>query len=212
MSKQLEVTGPGLDCRTVGQPVIFMLDARQSGPGCLSFRCRAPSGQTTYVLITDNNNETYTADLNVCEPGLHTVDIEWNEEPVKESPFLVRIFQTPDPEKLRVYGPGIVSSVLGEFIGLFHIDTKGSGAGVLNVSIHGPKDGFKVNIRRDEIISRTVNVKYNPTIPGIYTVHVLWSNQHATGSPFEVFLASNKEHLKTWQENDEELYSSCRYH
>ena len=48
------VEGEGIKEGTAGQPTLFTLDGRKAGPGQLSCRCRAPSGQMTYVLISDN--------------------------------------------------------------------------------------------------------------------------------------------------------------
>ena len=61
---------------------------------------------------------TYTVDLNATEPGLHTVEVEWDEQPIPGSPFLVRIMQAPDVKKVRAHGPGLESGVLSKL--LFH--------------------------------------------------------------------------------------------
>lgn len=195
----------GLKEGTVGQPVLFTLDGRNAGPGQLSCRCRAPSGKMTYVLISDNKDGTYTVDLNACEPGLHTVEVEWDAQTIPGSPFLVRILQAPDEKKVRVYGPGLVSGVIDSFQGLFYVDTAGGGPGALKVRIHGPKECFKVEMFRDHPKDRVINVRYNPTVPGIYTANVLWSNNHVDGSPYEIFVAANKEHLERWNKNREDI-------
>lgn len=195
----------GLKEGMVGQPVLFTLDGRNANPGELSCQCRAPSGKFTYVLISDNKDGTYTVDLNASEPGLHTVDVEWNKEPIPGSPFLVRIMQAPDEKKVRVYGPGLRSSIIDTFQGLFFVDTTGGGPGALKVRIHGPKECFKVEMFRDHPKDRKINVRYNPTVPGIYTAHVLWSNNHVEGSPFEIFVAANEGHLNRWNMNREAI-------
>ena len=42
---------------------------------------------------------------------------------------------------------------------------------------------------------RYIGVLYNPTEAGIYTVHLLWSDEPAQGSPFKVCIADNEQQL-----------------
>ena len=60
--------------------------------------------------------------MNATEPGLHTVEVEWDEQPIPGSPFLVRIMQAPDVKKVRAHGPGLESGVLSKL--LFHFPWK----------------------------------------------------------------------------------------
>ena len=74
------------------------------------------AGNLPILNLFYNNNEqdgTYTVDLNASEPGLHTVEVEWDGQPIPGSPFLVRIMQAPDMKKVRAYGPGLDSGVFG---------------------------------------------------------------------------------------------------
>jgi len=199
------VEGSGIKEGTAGQPVLFTLDGRKAGPGQLSCRCRAPSGKMTYVLISDNKDGTYTVDLNATEPGLHTVEVEWDGQPIPGSPFLVRIMQAPDVKKVRAHGPGLESGTMDSFNGTFQVDSKGAGPGTLKVRIHGPRGAFKVEMFRDNPKDRIINVRYNPTEPGIYTANVFWSDEHVEGSPFEVFVGENEQHLDKWRRNKIEI-------
>ena len=162
----------------------------------LTCRCYAPSGSQRNVWLTENLDGTYTIDLNTYEPGLHTVEVEWDGSPVPGSPFLIRIMQSTDEQKVRAYGPGLSSGVLGKFKGEFLVDTKGGGPGALKVRIHGPKKCFKVEMLRDHPNERVITVQYNPTVAGVYTTEVLWCNQHIPGSPFEIFVAPNERDLR----------------
>jgi len=197
------VGGEGIKEGTAGQPVTFQLDGRNAGPGQLSCRCRAPSGKMTYVLISDNKDGTYTVDLNASEPGLHTVEVEWDGQPIPGSPFLVRIMQAPDMNKVRAYGPGLESGVIGNFNGTFKVDSKGAGPGTMKVRIHGPKGAFKVEMYRDNPKDRSISVRYNPAEPGLYTANIYWSDEHIVGSPFEIFVAKNESELQEWKRKAE---------
>lgn len=199
------VGGEGIKEGTAGQPVVFTLDGRKAGPGQLSCRCRAPSGNMTYVLISDNKDGTYTVDLNASEPGLHTVEVEWDGQAIPGSPFLVRIMQAPDMKKVRAHGPGLESGVLNTFQGLFQVDSKGAGPGTMKVRIHGPKGAFKVEMFRDHPKDRSINVRYNPTEAGVYTANIYWSDEHIVGSPFEIFVAKNEQELNEWKRNRDRM-------
>lgn len=75
------------------------------------------------------------------------------------------------------------------------METKGAGPGTLKVRIHGPKGAFKVQMFRESNKDRTIGVLYSPEEAGIYTVNIMWSDEHAQGSPFQVCIADNKHQL-----------------
>jgi len=160
--------------------------------------CKTPSDKTAYCLVTDNHDGTYTVDINASEPGVHTVDVELGGKKIPGSPFLVRIVQAADKKKVLLYGNGLSSGLLDEVESTVHVDTKGAGPGDLKVRVHGPKNGFRVDIAHDYHDNRVVNINYNPTIPGLYTLNVYWSGEHVSGSPSEVYLAPSADLLDTW--------------
>ena len=45
----------------------------------------------------------------------------------------------PDPNKVRVRGPGIEHGILASFQSRFFVDTEGAGAGNLSIKMRGPK-------------------------------------------------------------------------
>ena len=199
------VHGEGLKQGVVGLPILFTIDGRNADRGRLNCWCRAPSGMMTYLLIVDNKDGTYTVDLNTCEVGMHTVEIEWDDVPIPASPFQVKIYKVPQVRKIRVYGPGLNSQVIGPGAGIFQVDMDDTGA--IKIQTPGPKSSyFKVALSPDHPSGRVIKVKFNTMTPGVYTASVLWSNEdvtetdfeHVTGSPFEIFIAINKEHLDKW--------------
>lgn len=163
--------------------------------------CVTPSGEKSTPVISDNYDGTYTVDINASEPGVHTIDVELNGTKIPGSPYLVRIVQAADKKKVHFYGKGLASGLFDDFEGLFHVDTKGAGPGDLKVRVHGPKDAFKVDMYRDVPGDRVVNVKYEPTVSGMYTINVFWSGEHVDGSPRRVFLANDLDELDNWNSN-----------
>jgi hypothetical protein len=56
------------------------------------------------------------------------------------SPFILKVTGPPDPNKVRVTGPGIRDGTLSaSYQSVFWVHTKGAGAGELTVKIRGPK-------------------------------------------------------------------------
>ena len=93
--------------------------------------------------------------------------------------------------------------IIGDYEGKFTVETKGAGPGTLKVRIHGPKGAFKVQMFRESNKDRTIGVLYNPTEAGIYTVNVMWSDEHAQDSPFQICVADNKQQLERMLEAKE---------
>ena len=48
------------------------------------------------------------------EAGRHQLSVKYGGQHVKNSPFTVRVSGAPDPEKVKVYGPGVEHGVLGD--------------------------------------------------------------------------------------------------
>lgn len=49
-----------------------------------------------------------------------------------------------------------------------------------------------MELNRTSQKDKLVHCRYSPVEPGLYTVNVLWSNEHVTGSPFKVNLATSQ--------------------
>jgi len=169
----------------------------------LTCECITPSGEHSTPVISDNHDGTYTVDINASEPGVHTIDVELNGEKIPGSPYMVRIVQAADKKKVHFYGKGTQSGILDHFDGLFYVDTKGAGPGDLKVKVHGPKGGFDVALRKNDASDRVVNVEYEPSMEGVYTIHVLWSGEHVEGSPRRILLTNDEEQLSDWREHNE---------
>lgn len=199
--------GKGLKKSELGRPVLFTVDGRNSPRGELSCRCEAPSGKVSYVLINDNKDGTYIIDLNVKEYGTHNVEISWDGKPVKGSPFMVRIA----PTTVLLTGRGLTSGVIDTFNGIFHVDIRDKDPGELKVQIKGPKDSFKVEKYRTRRDERIINFRYNPIVPGLYFVHVLWCGCHVMGSPFEVYVAPDQEQLEKWEKDPTAIRKKYSY-
>ena len=51
-------------------------------------------------------------------------------------------------------------------------------------------------MKRNDNKDRTIDVRYNPSECGDYTIQVKWSDQHVPGSPFLVKIVDSREELE----------------
>ncbi|TRY63575.1 hypothetical protein TCAL_00888 [Tigriopus californicus] len=188
-------SGEGLRGGTLGKDIRSFIDTRKAGPGELSLHCVGPRGKTAYCELNDHQDGTFTLNLKPQEAGRHQLAIKYGGNHVKGSPFTVRVSGSPDPDKVKVYGPGIDHGVLAMYQSRFICDTRGAGAGQLTVRIRGPKGAFRVEMQRESQKDRTILCKYEPTEPGDYRIEVKWSGENVPGSPFVVMIFDTQEEL-----------------
>ncbi|XP_078613828.1 filamin-C-like isoform X1 [Branchiostoma floridae x Branchiostoma japonicum] len=186
-ASRVELGGLDRDPVLVGEPAYLTADLRDAGQGgILSARCKGPT-QKAKVNMKDNGNGTYGLEVIPREEGKHRMDVRYDDQAVKGSPFNFYVVGPVDPSKVRCFGPGLESGNLQGYRGNFVCETKGAGHGKLQVRVHGPKGGF--NVRMTPIKdsgNRTIAVEYEPREPGDYHIDVTWDKQHVPGSPFLV--------------------------
>jgi len=163
--------------------------------------CSSPSGYPTRVTATDNNDGTFTLEINAIEAGVYSVDVRTDDTPIIGSPFRLKVHQTGEKEKVKLTGVGLHSGLLSDAVGVFQIHTHGAGPGKLEVQLDGPKGGFQVDISTDPSDRRVVVVNYNPLSHGVFNVNVFWDGYHVPGSPRLVFLAPDEQALEKWLRN-----------
>ncbi len=126
-------SGEGLRQGTLGKDICSFIDTRKAGPGELSLHCVGPKGKTAYCELNDHQDGTFTLNLKPQEPGRHQLSVKYGGQHVKGSPFSVRVSGAPDPDRVKVYGPGVEHGVLAMYQSRFICDTRGAGAGQLTV-------------------------------------------------------------------------------
>ena len=75
----------------------------------------------------------------------------------------------------------------------FKVETKGAGAGGLSLAIEGPSEA---KLTCNDHGNGTCSVRYTPTEPGDYEIHIKFADEHIPGSPFnaKVRLAESNLH------------------
>ncbi|XP_062597927.1 filamin-C-like [Saccostrea cucullata] len=194
---KVNVSGHPLKSGVVGRDIQLHIDPRNAGLGDLTVKCVGPQMSEVPVTLVDNYDGTHSVKLRPAQPGRHILHIMYGNEHVHGSPYAIDI-KTPRKQQypVRVYGPGISDGILPEFESHFMVDAQGAGAGELKVVIMGPKGAFNVELSRTSQKDKLVHCRYSPVEPGLYTINVIWSNEHVEGSPFKVNLATSQLQLE----------------
>ena len=195
----------------IGVPHNFKVDCGDQ-KGFLDVTCHPANAAKIYTTPKAGSN-LYECDIIPQLSGHHEIAVRFDGKPILESPFSVQFdirghysssvssetdMTPPTSEKVKAYGPGLEDGYIGQE-GNFVIETEEGGSGTLLVQIHGPKGAFKINMRRHPENERTVLVRYDPNIAGLYTVDITWSETHIPGSPFKVDIAEQKTRKKSLQ-------------
>ena len=117
--------------------------------------------------------------------GKYMIHVQCNGFEIDQSPFKVKNYPPPKPEKVVADGPGLSDGSVGEK-GSFVVNVAEGGHGYLSLKVQGPKGGFKINLQRDPEDEDRIFAEYNPTHRGLYKVSLLWAGDHIANSPFNV--------------------------
>ena len=93
------------------------------------------------------------------------------------------IKKASDASRCQAYGPGLVEGVAGEEAP-FTVLVPSDCTGQLEIVVEGPEDKAQVTVSKKD--DGNFDVKYLPTTPGEYKVHVTMGGEHIPGSIFHV--------------------------
>uniref|UniRef100_A0A674D179 Filamin C n=1 Tax=Salmo trutta TaxID=8032 RepID=A0A674D179_SALTR len=99
---------------------------------------------------------------------------------VSLSPFEVEVSEEVGPQKVRAWGPGLLTGQVGKSAD-FVVEAIGTEVGTLGFSIEGPS---QAKIECDDKGDGSCDVRYWPTEPGDYAVHVICDDEDIKDSPF----------------------------
>ena len=181
--------GPALEpdtTHTTGQTLEFNVDTRQAGSSQLETKLKQPDNTTGRVFMADDGRGIYSVKFDAPQMGRYKIAVKWGDTHIPGSPFICKVFQGPDASKVRAFGPGLEDGMVNG-TGEFTIDTKNAGIGTLIIRVHGIKGAFKIDAyAADDTQPRILLGRYDPSLPGIYTISIRWSGEHVPGSPFRV--------------------------
>ena len=123
---------------------------------------------------------------------VYTLEVDIAETPVRGSPFVTPLEDTPDASKCIVGLPNSAVYALNKAIS-FEVDTAQAGKGSLTVTaISQEGESMTPHIEPIPERPRVFKVRYTPTTPGTHTFDILWANETIPSSPliFEIIVPS----------------------
>ncbi|XP_036387133.1 filamin-B [Megalops cyprinoides] len=179
-------SGRGLQPRgvRVRQVADFKVDTRNAGSGDLKVTAKGPKGLDEPIKQKDALDGVYAYEYYPHMPGKYTVAITWGGQHIPKSPFEVQVSPEAGPQKIRAYGPGLEGGMVGNSAD-FVVESVGTDVGVLGFAIEGPS---QAKIECEDQNDGSCDVKYWPTEPGEYAVHVMCDDEDIEESPFMAYV------------------------
>uniref|UniRef100_A0AAY4BYE5 Calponin-homology (CH) domain-containing protein n=1 Tax=Denticeps clupeoides TaxID=299321 RepID=A0AAY4BYE5_9TELE len=179
-------TGRGLQPRGVRAKQIadFKVDTRNAGSGDIKVTVKGPKGLEEPLKQKEAMDGVYAYEYYPHAPGKYTATIAWAGQHIPKSPFEVQVGPEAGPQKIRAWGPGLEGGIVGKSAN-FVAESIGTDVGVLGFAIEGPS---QAKIECEDQNDGSCDVKYWPTEPGEYAVHVMCDDEDIEDSPFMAYI------------------------
>ncbi|XP_025833644.1 filamin-A isoform X1 [Agrilus planipennis] len=179
-ARKVRASGRGLQPTgvRVNDEADFRIFAEGAGEGQPDVNIIGPGGVKVPFKIQKVDGNTYYAVYHPQKEGRYIVMITYGGKEINKSPFEVNV--GPQKETLiRAFGPGLNGGVVN-YPALFTVETNGE-TGALGFSIQGPSQA-KIDCHDNE--DGSADIKYYPTAPGEYAVHILCDGEDIPKSPY----------------------------
>uniref|UniRef100_A0A672NI17 Filamin A n=1 Tax=Sinocyclocheilus grahami TaxID=75366 RepID=A0A672NI17_SINGR len=169
----------------------FKVYTKGAGTGDLKVTIKGPKGLEEPCKKKELGDGVYSFEYYPTTAGNYIITITWGGQHIPRSPFELKIGSEAGPQQVRAWGPGLESGVVGKSAD-FVVEAVGGDGGTLGFSVEGPSPA---KIECDDKGDGSCDVRYWPTEPGEYAVHVLCKNEDIQLSPFmaEVVPAPGKD-------------------
>uniref|UniRef100_A0A3P8URD4 Filamin C n=1 Tax=Cynoglossus semilaevis TaxID=244447 RepID=A0A3P8URD4_CYNSE len=158
----------------------FKVYTKGAGSGELKVTVKGPKGLDEPVKILEMENGLYECNYYPVMKGKYVVTVTWGGHSIPRSPFEVYVSEEAGPQKVRAWGPGLETGMVGKSAD-FVVEAIGTEVGTLGFSIEGPS---QAKIECDDKGDGSCDVRYWPTEPGMYAVHVICDDEDIRDSPF----------------------------
>ncbi|XP_054862569.1 filamin-C-like isoform X3 [Amphiprion ocellaris] len=158
----------------------FKVYTKGAGSGELKVTVKGPKGLEEPVKVLDLENGVYECNYYPVMTGKYVVTINWGGHSIPRSPFEILVSEEAGPQKVRAWGPGLETGMVGKSAD-FVVEAIGTEVGTLGFSIEGPS---QAKIECDDKGDGSCDVRYWPTEPGDYAVHVICDDEDIKDSPF----------------------------
>ncbi|XP_037107046.1 filamin-B isoform X2 [Syngnathus acus] len=183
-------TGRGLQASgmRVKQVGDFKVDTRNAGSGELKILLKDPNGGEVSVKQISSQDKVHAFEYCPLSTGKYTVSISWAGQQIPKGPFEVTVGPEAEPQQIRAWGPGLEGGVVAK-PAIFVVESVGSDVGVLGFAIEGPS---QAKIECEDQNDGSCNVRYWPTEPGEYAVHVTCDDDDIELSPFMAYILPDR--------------------
>ncbi|MCJ8734519.1 hypothetical protein PDJAM_G00236590 [Pangasius djambal] len=204
---KVQARGPGLDPvgNVAHKPTYFDIYTAGAGAGDVSVVITDPQGKkdTVEVILEKKGDAVFRCTYKPTAEGTHSVEVLFAGQPIPHSPYRVHVAEASNANACRATGRGLQpKGVRVKEVADFRVFTKGAGSGELKVSVKGPTGaevqvkqhlvpaGFSIEgpsqakIECDDKGDGSCDVRYWPTEPGDYAVHVICDDEDIKDSPF----------------------------
>lgn len=178
-ARKVRVGGRGVQPQGVriGDDGDFKIYTEGAGEGVPEIQIIGPGGVREKCSMKKIDGTTYDCHYYPVKTGRYMIMVTYGGKEINKSPFEVNV--GPHKESSIVaYGPGLASGVVG-YPAAFVVDTNGE-TGALGFSVAGPS---QAEIECHDNGDGSALVKYHPTAPGEYAVHILCDNEDIPKSP-----------------------------
>ncbi|XP_027139906.1 filamin-C isoform X9 [Larimichthys crocea] len=158
----------------------FKVYTKGAGSGELKVTVKGPKGLEEPVKVIEMENGIYECNYYPIMMGKYIVTITWGGHSIPRSPFEIQVSEEAGPQKVRAWGPGLETGMVGKSAD-FVVEAIGTEVGTLGFSIEGPS---QAKIECDDKGDGSCDVRYWPTEPGDYAVHVICDDEDIKDSPF----------------------------
>ncbi|XP_074481229.1 filamin-C-like isoform X7 [Sebastes fasciatus] len=158
----------------------FKVHTKGGGSGELKVSVKGPKGLEEPVKVLEMENGMFECNYYPVMTGKYIVTITWGGHSIPRSPFEVQVSEEAGPQKVRAWGPGLETGMVGKSAD-FVVEAIGTEVGTLGFSIEGPS---QAKIECDDKGDGSCDVRYWPTEPGDYAVHVICDDEDIKDSPF----------------------------
>lgn len=160
------------------KPNIFCVDAGQAGEGSLEIGISC-NGHYIPNQVKPLGNSKFEVHFLPQEAAIHYANISFNNEPVKGSPFPIKVIDT---NLVTAQGKGL-GLIPINIATSFQVFAGNAGGGQVRALVTGPK-GENVNVKLYQQANGDSIGEFVPLSVGQYRIEILYANQPVVGSPF----------------------------
>ncbi|CAB1413282.1 unnamed protein product [Pleuronectes platessa] len=164
----------------------FKVYTKGGGSGELEVSVQGPNGLEEPVKVLEVETSVFECNYYPIMMGKYIVTITWGGHSIPRSPFEVQVGEEAGPQKVRAWGPGLETGAVGKSAD-FVVEAIGTEVGTLGFSIEGPS---QAKIECDDKGDGSCDVRYWPTEPGDFAVHVICDDEDIKDSPFMAHILS----------------------